>query len=91
MDDCGLKTQLFVEPINIGGKIFELADIPALVRTVTATLKRGFNKPKEAKQRHAKFVLECVSKGFARLPKVDVGFIKKLAESSDNKRRRCYE
>ena len=85
MDDCGLKTQ-FVEPVEIRGKWFEKSDLQILARETISALKRGFNKPKEAKQRHAKFVLECVSKGLAHLPRVDVGFVKKLADPSANKK-----
>lgn len=84
MDDCGLKTR-FVEPVEIRGKLFEKSDIQNLARETITVLKRGFNKPKEAKQRHAKFVLECISKGFAHLPRVDVGFIKRLADQSASK------
>lgn len=85
MDDCGLKTQ-FVEPVEIRGKWFEKSDIQSLARETIAVLKRGFNKPKEAKQRHAKFVLECLSRGLAHLPRVDVSFIKRLADCPASKK-----
>lgn len=78
MDETGLNPQ-FVEPVQIGGKLFERSDIQSTVRETVNVLKRGFNKPKEAKARHAKFVCECVDLGYAVISGSDYRWVKSLA------------
>lgn len=78
MDD-GLKTP-FVEPVEINGKTFEQSDIMPLIRETVSVLKRGFNKSRESKRRHARFVLTCVNLGYATIGHSDRQLITKLAE-----------
>jgi hypothetical protein len=79
MDETGLNPQ-FVEPVFIQGKPFERADIQSTVRETVNVLKRGFNKPKEAKSRHAKFVCDCVDLGYAVISGSDYRWVKSLTQ-----------
>lgn len=77
MDESGLKSQ-FVEPVLVRDKWFEKSDLPSAVKETINVLKRGFNKPKETKSRHAKFVCECVDLGYAVISGSDYRWVKSL-------------
>lgn len=79
MDDDGLKPQL-VDPVQIGGKLFERSDLQTVVKEILKVLKRGFNKPRESKRRHAKFVCECVDLGYATISGYDYRLVKSLTQ-----------
>lgn len=77
MDESGLKSQ-FVNPVQVRGRWFEQSDLQAAVKDTVNVLKRGFNKPKETKSRHAKFVCECVDLGYAVISGSDYRWVKSL-------------
>ena len=79
MDESGLKSQ-FVNPVQVRGRWFEQSDLQSTVRDTVNVLKRGFNKSKEAKARHAKFVCDCVDLGYAVISGSDYRWVKSLTQ-----------
>lgn len=57
----------FVDPVLISGKIFERADVPEAVKSVSAQLCAAHQRPAHTKVRAAQFLLAAEQGGYATL------------------------
>lgn len=55
-----MRIESFVEPVEINGKTFEKADVPAAFAAVKNLVQQAFEKPKETKKSAAKFLKTCM-------------------------------
>ena len=58
---------LLVDPVSINGKLFERADVPEVVKSISAQLCAAHQKPAHTKVRAAKFLLAAEQGGYATL------------------------